>query len=113
MLIALVNFNRIAKLPSSGEQKSRCFMILHFVFVISAQVTAFACAYSARPWDTSASELSDEVYFVCIIIWTFIRKFSEFSIILLVKIMYQNQQEAIREDFFQENDKKLITRPSI
>ena len=73
-------------------------MIMHFVFVISAQATAFACAYSARPWDSS--EISDEVYFVCIIIWTFIRKFSEFSIILLVKIMYQNQQEAIKEDFF-------------
>ena len=26
MLIALINFNKIAKLPSSGEQKSRCFM---------------------------------------------------------------------------------------
>ena len=85
-------------------------MIMHFVFVISAQATAFACAYSAQPWDTTDS---DRVYFVCIIIWTFIRKFSEYSILLLVKIMYQNQQEAIREDFFQENDKRAHEQSSI
>ena len=85
-------------------------MIMHFVFVISAQLTATTCAIAVQPWNSSYQ--SDTVYLICILIWTVIRKLSEFSILLIVDIMYQNQLEAIKEDFFEENDKRQ-PRPSI
>ena len=61
-------------------------MIMHFVFVISAQITAITCAIAVDPWETSWR--SDKLYLICILIWTVIRKSSEFSILLIVDIMY-------------------------
>lgn len=75
---------------------------MHFVIVILSQVTALSCAISISPWKDGYTQLQQDAYYVSVIIWTFLRKSAEISIILIVDILYQNQQEAVREDFYEE-----------
>ena len=83
-------------------------MIVHVVFVIVAQVTDTACFIVIVLFTTSCE--GETIYFVSTLIWTFIRKSSEISILLIIKMMYCNSENAIREDFYEENERNLKER---
>ena len=94
MLIALNNFSKIVKKSGNEHSSSyKKYMIFHLVFVMLNIICGILVAISAYPYRNWRDQ--GKTYTISIISWSLIRKSSEFSILLLLDRVFQNQQDFL------------------